>query len=211
MPSIQITATSASKEPVISILAGNLDFDEVVVDQQNFEVKSLIPLEILVTVPTGFLLTKFLLEPMIGPVAEKWKKTVARHLHPLTPFNLTIKVTDETLTYEAALGTKHQLTATIWDTVQQTIDILKMANVLHSLSKIKFVPGETDELLIFCYQDGEPTLFVDLGHEKVITIPEDKMPLALEPEPSIDSFVESIKSMSTAHRQAIERMGQSEE
>lgn len=208
MPSIEITATSTIQEPIVSVLAGNLDFSEVVVHQETFAVKALIPLEILVTVPTGFLLTKFLLEPMIGPVAEKWKKTVAHHLYPLTPFNLTITITDENLVYEASLGTRHQLTANIWDTVQQTVDILKTASRLKSVSKVKFMPGESNELLIFCYEDGKPTLFVDLQREKVIDIPADKMPLAIEPVASADSFMEAVESMALAHRQGIEAMRQ---
>lgn len=204
MPSIEITATSTIQEPIVSVLAGNLDFGEVVVHQQIFAVKALIPLEILITVPTGFLLTKFLLEPMIGPVAEKWKKTVAHHLHPLTPFNLTITVTEENLVYEASLGTKHQLTANIWDTVQQAVDILKIANRLKSVSKVKFMPGESNELLIFCYEEGKPTFFVDLQREKVTDIPADKMPMAIEPEASADSFMETVEAMALAHRQGIQ-------
>lgn len=173
MPSIEITATSANKEPIVSVLEGNLDFSEVVVNQQNYAIKALIPLEILITVSSGYLLTKFLLDPMIGPVAEKWKKTVARHFYPLTPFNLTITVTEENLIYQANLGTKHQLTANIWDTVQQTIDILKTTNRLKSVSKIKFIPGESDELFIFGYENGKPKLFIDLEQDKVTDIPSD--------------------------------------
>jgi len=208
MASIEITATSDGNQPVVSVLAGNLDFDEVAITHHQYAVKALIPIEMLVTVPTGYLLTKFLIEPMVGPVADKWKKTVARHLHPLTPFNLTIKITEENQVYEAPLGTNHQITSEVWDIVQKTIDILKMENTLAKVSKVKFLPGDSGELLVFCYQQEVPTLMMDLDKGRTAPIPSEKMPKAIEAEAPLETFERVVTETADAHRQAIEKLHQ---
>ena len=208
MASIEIKTTSTGRQPVLSVLEGSLDFDEVTITQSNYAVKSILPLEIFINTPTVFLLNKFLLEPMIGPVADKWKQTVARHLHPMTPFNLVIKLTEEKQIYEAPLGTKHQITADIWDIVQKTVDVLKTCNLMGKISKVKFIPGESDDLLIFCYQDDTPIFLVDLQKGNVSEIPETKMAFALEREALLDDFVEAAKLKAANYRQSIEELDQ---
>jgi len=74
MPSIQIKVTSSDRSPIVSVLQGGLDFDEVIVTHDQYAVKAVIPLAILITVPTAFLLNKFVLEPWLALLQRGGRK-----------------------------------------------------------------------------------------------------------------------------------------
>ena len=117
MASVQIKVTSSDRTPIVSVLEGGLDFDEVVVTHDEYAVKALIPLTILITVPTSFLLTKFVLEPLIGPVAKRWKKAVERYFNPpeiFTGCGLLLKRTRGLCVWLAVLIHASVLTLFIW-------------------------------------------------------------------------------------------------
>lgn len=207
MPSVQIEATYAGSQPLVSVLEANLDFEEVVVIRKEYAVKSLIPLELLLTVPTGYLLTKFVLEPLVGPYAEKWKKAVERLLHPIQAFDLTINLTEDGLTLEAPLQTSHKITADIWDVVYKTLDVLKKENLLNKISKIRFAPDESDELLIVCYDGNRcPTRTVDVDKGVTAAVAEEQIPLLEKPDGTADSWISAIEKSSDEYRKRVEDM-----
>lgn len=206
MPSVQIEATYVGSQPLVSVLEANLDFDEVVVVRKEYTVKSLIPLELLLTVPTGYLLTKFVLEPLVGPYAEKWKKAVERLLNPIQAFDLTINLTEDGLTLEAPLQTSHKITADIWDVVYKTLDVLKKENLLNKISKIRFAPNESDELLIVCYDGNRPTRMVDIDEGATAAVAEEQIPLLEGQGGTADSWISAIEKASDEHRKRVEDM-----
>jgi hypothetical protein len=203
MPSVQIEATYVGNQPLVSVLEANLDFDEVVVIRKEYAVKSFIPLELLLTVPTGYLLTKFVLEPLIGPHAEKWKKAVARFLNPIQAFDLTINLTQDNLVLEAPLQTSHKLTADIWEVVYKSLEILKKENLLKEVSKIRFAPNESDKLLIVCYAGSHPIRMVDLDKGETTVITEEVFSLE-EPGESVESWLRVIERASDEYQKNIE-------
>src|SRR5882672_3043151 len=152
MPSIQIEVTCSDRTPIVSVLQGGLDFDEVVVTHHQYAVKALIPLAILITVPTTFLLNRFVLEPLVGPHPERWKKAVARYFNPIRAFDLTIEITEESLIIDAPIETSHHITGEIWSIVQRALDVLRKESRLSRTSRVRFVPAESGELLIFSYE-----------------------------------------------------------
>lgn len=206
MPSVHIEATYVGSQPLVSVLEANLDFEEVVVVRKEYAVKSLIPLELLLTVPTGYLLTKFVLEPLVGPYAEKWKKAVERLLSPIQAFDLTINLTEDGLTLEAPLQTSHKITADIWDVVYKTLDVLKKENLLNKISKIRFAPNESDELLIVCYDGNRPTRTVDIDKGATAAVAEEQIPLLEGQGGTADSWISAIEKASDEHRKRVEDM-----
>lgn len=206
MPSVQIEATYVGSQPLVSVLEANLDFEEVVVVRKEYAVKSLIPLELLLTVPTGYLLTKFVLEPLVGPYAEKWKKAVERLLNPIQAFDLTINLTEDGLILEAPLQTSHKITADIWDVVYKTLEILKKENLLNKISKIRFAPDESDELLIVCYDGNRPTRMVDIDKGATAVVAEEQIPLLEGQAGTADSWISAIEKASDEYRKRVEDM-----
>jgi hypothetical protein len=43
MPSIEIEATYVGRQPLVSVLESDLDFDEIVVTRHEYAIKSIIP------------------------------------------------------------------------------------------------------------------------------------------------------------------------
>lgn len=191
MASVQIKITSSDRTPIVSVLEGGLDFDEVVVTHDEYAVKALIPLTILITVPTSFLLTKFVLDPLIGPAAERWKKAVARYFNPTKSFDLTIEITEEKLIIDASVEMSHHITAEIWSVVQRAMDVLRTESRLSKTSRIKFVAGESGELLIFSHEQGKPERMIDIEKGRTDKIPDGLMPKAsVAAELSVEDWVE---------------------
>ena len=204
MPSVQIEATYFGSQPLVSVLEANLDFDEVVVIRKEYAVKSFIPLELLLTVPTGYLLTKFVLEPLIGPYAEKWKNAVTRFLNPIQAFDLTINLTDDNLILEAPLQTSHTITAAIWGIVYKSLEVLKKESLLKDISKIRFAPNESNELFIVCYAGNRPIRMVDINKGETTLVAEEQIPSLEEPSESVESWQRVIERTSDEYRKHID-------
>jgi hypothetical protein len=202
MASVQIKVTSSDRTPIVSVLEGGLDFDEVVVTHDEYAVKALIPLTILITVPTSVLLTKFVLEPLIDPIAERWKKAVARYFNPTKSFDLTIEITEEQLIIDASVETSHHITAEIWSVVQRAMDVLRTESRLSKTSRIKFVAGESGELLIFSYKQGKPERMIDIEKRRTDKIPDGLMPKASVAELSVEDWVKEQTRKADAYADA---------
>ena len=192
----------------MSVLESELDFDEIVVTRREYAVKSILPLELLITVPTVFLPNKFVLEPLIGPVAEKWKKAVSRHLSPIQGFYLTIRVTEENPLIEAPTDTNHEVSAKIWEIVNRALNIIRKENLLNETSKIRFMPGKKDELLVVCYRDETPFRTVDLDEERTNEVPEESVALLTPKELTLEDWLLEQENKAEQYRRYIEEMKQ---
>ena len=209
MASVEIEATYVGSQPLVSVIEANLDFEEVVVIRHEYAVKTITPLDLLITVPTGFLLTKFVLEPLIGQYAEKWKQAVQRWLSPIQSFNLTIKLTEDNLLFEAPLESSHNLTSEIWQIIYKTLEILRSENRLHTLAKIRFTPNESGDLLILCYDQTGLTRMVDIDKsESTERIDKDALPLE-EQADIIEKWQQEIERQADTYRKYIEDMKRS--
>ena len=162
MSSIRIEATYVGSQPLVSVLEANLDFDAVRVVRKEYAVKSIFPLTLLITAPSVYLLNKFILDPLVGPLADKWKESIRRWLRPIDAFEMTIRLEDEALTLEAPLNEHHKITAEIWKTIQRTIDILRAEGLLHKIKTIRFAPDRSGKLIIECRDGSDQARSVDL-------------------------------------------------
>jgi len=211
MPSIQIKVTSSDRSPIVSVLQGGLDFDEVIVTHDQYAVKAVIPLAILITVPTAFLLNKFVLEPLVGPLAERWKKAVARYFNPIKPFALTIEITEENLIIDASIETSHRITGEIWSVVQTALDILRMESRLSRTSRVRFIPGESGELLIFSYDQDNPERMIDIEKRETKEVPEAMVSKASICEPSPEEWFADQVQRAKTQRRLIEELRQKDD
>jgi hypothetical protein len=211
MASVQIEATYVGSQPLVSVLEANLDFGEVVVTRHEYAIKAIHPLELLLTITTGFALNEFVLKPLIGPYAEKWKESVKRWLKPIQPFKLTMKITEFDLIFEAPLGTNHNITAEVWDLVQKTFEILKAESRLHEVARVRFEPDESGKLLILCYDESGPARIVDIDKSESIQIL-DKESLPLEHRGELlEKWQREVERQADTYRKYIEDMKQSDQ
>jgi hypothetical protein len=146
------------------------------------------------------------LEPLIGSVAEKWKKAVARHLSPIQGFYLTIKVTQENLLIEAPTDTNHEMTAEIWEIVNRTLNIVRKENLIKKISRIRFMPGKEEKILIICYIEETPFRTVDLDKERTDDIPEKSIALLNQTNPSLEDWLAEQENKADTYRRYIEDM-----
>jgi len=202
MPSIQVEVTCSDTTPIVSVLQGGLDFDEVTVTHQQYAVKALIPLTILITVPTAFMLNRFVLEPLVGPHAERWKKAVSRYFSPIKAFDLTIEITEENLIIDAPIESSHHVTVEIWSIVQKALDVLRRESRLSRTSRVRFVPAESGELLIFSYEQDRAERMIDIDEGTTKDIPEALVSQAAISELSpADWFAKESQRAETHRRQ----------
>jgi hypothetical protein len=74
LPLVQIQATYEGHQPLVSVLEGNLDPEQVVVRRNEYAVKAKVPLDLLVVATELYLLEKLVLDPIIEPIAEKFER-----------------------------------------------------------------------------------------------------------------------------------------
>mgnify|MGYP001599536656 FL=1 len=206
-PAVQIQATYADSQlsALVSVLEGNLDLDYVAVRREEYAIKAFIPVEFIIITASAYLLEKFVLAPAIDPLAEKfnWVNAVQKYLKPVQPFNLTITLTEDKLTIEAPLGTSHSITAEIWSIIKKTLDILRAENKLGKISKIRFAPRQTDELIILCYEGGKPKHIVNLEGRVTLEISDSRFIQPESAEISVEDWLEEQLEKSEKYRQFV--------
>jgi hypothetical protein len=209
IPSIQVQASYGDPQlsVLVSIFEGNLDLDQVTVRRAEYAVKAYIPLDFVITATSTYLFEKFVLAPLIDPIAEKfnWVAAIKKYLKPVQPFRLTINLTDENLVIEAPLETSHNITAEIWSVIKTTLDMLREENRLNELSKIRFVPDKGNELLILCYASNKPKYTVNLDKRKVLEIPREAVPSPESTELSGEEWLKKQLEKSEKYRQFMAR------
>lgn len=204
---IETTYASSQLGSLISVLEGNLDLDHVVVRRSEYAVKAIYPLEIIISATSGYLLKKFVLAPLIDPIAEKfnWVTAVKKYLSPLQPFNLTVTLDAEGLTIEAPLESSHRITAEIWSIINSTLDLLEAENMLNIVSRIRFTPKEQDSLLILCYVDKKPMYVVDIERKKLSAVPSNQSVELKDTDVSAEDWVKKKLEESERYRRFIDK------
>ena len=210
MASVQIEATYVGRQPLVSVLEANLDFEEVEVIRHEYAIKALRPLELVLTITTAFALNEFVLKPLIGPYAEKWKEAVHRWLKPIQSFNLTITVTEDNLVVVAPLETNHQIAAEIWQIVYKAIEVLKSENQLRNITKVKFEPDESGQLFILCYDQSGPVRIVDINKSESVEIVDKEALPAHDRGDLMERWQHEVESQADKHQKYIEDMKRSE-
>jgi hypothetical protein len=200
---VEIEATYDDRQPLVSIIESNLDLDQVSIKRNEYAVKATIPLEIVITTTSLYLLEKLILDPLIEPIAEKynWVTAVKKYLTPIQPFDLTIKIKGGDF-IEASI-TDHEITAQIWEIIRKTLDILGSENRLDKTSKIRFVSSKQDNLVIVCYENNRPTRIVKLDSSKTVEIPKEQAD-EIEKPPTLEDFVQAVTERAEEYRKYVE-------
>jgi hypothetical protein len=168
---IQVTATYVgSDQPLLRVFDANVDLDMVIVSRTEYAVKALLPLDLLISAVSGALLRKFILDPLLDPIVEKfdWKKAVERYLKPHQSFRLVIRLINEGLLLQSDEMHDRVITAEIWDTVNKTLEILQNERLEGEVTKVRFSIGKNNKLIICCYKDEQPICLIDRHYREVI-------------------------------------------
>ena len=203
-PVVEIQATFHGSQPLLSLMEGSFDYEQVVVKRNEYAIKAIIPLDLLITTTELYLFEKLILDPLLVPIAEKfnWVSGVKKLLSPVQPFNLVVQIKGGNF-IEAPLDTSHEITAHIWNVIRKTLDILKAENILDKVSKIRFVPNKQNKLLILTYEQNRPTRYVILEQEKTVEIPKEQV-AEIEKPISADEWAETNLESAEKYRQYIE-------
>jgi hypothetical protein len=208
---VEIETKFNGSHPLISLMEGNLDYEQVVVRRNEPAIKTIVPLDLLITTTELYLFEKLVLEPLVEPIAEKfnWVNGVKKLLKPIQPFDLVVQIKGGNF-IEAPLETEHEITAQIWNIIKKTLDILKSEGILDKVSKIRFVPHPEKKLLIICYQEKRPTRYVILEENKSIEIPNEQV-TEIEKPPSPEDITQKILKRAEQYRKFIESQGKESE
>lgn len=168
---VQVKVTNTRNHPLVSVFEGNLDFEEVEVNRTDYAIKALVPLEFFIRAATIYAFEKFILSPLLDPIAEKfdWTKGVRKYLKPFQPFNLVVHLKDDNLVIQAPLNTNHHITEKIWETISITLALLKREKL--NVSTIRFVADSEGKLSIICYYENRPIYIIDIESAIISEIP----------------------------------------
>ena len=210
-PVVEIETQFNGSHPLLSLMEGNLDYEQVIVRRNEPAIKAIVPLDLLITTSTLYFFEKLVLDPLIEPIAEKfnWVSGVKKLLKPIQPFDLVVRINDGNF-IEAPLDTNHEITAQIWNIIKKTLDILRREEILNIVSKIRFVPHKERKLLIICYEENRPTRYVLLAENKSVEIPKAEV-AEMEKPISPEDWAQAVVERAEQYRKFIESQGKGSE
>lgn len=211
--SVRITTVLGTNagQKLITAFEANLDPDAVTVHRQELPIRTIHPLEMVITIATGFLLEKLILEPLLNTVLEKfdWKNAVKKYRNPYQPFRLIIKITDENLEIETSPDLlEQQHIEAIWETINKIILLLKKENLHQRITKIRIISDKPEELLIIGYETTKPLYQLDLDNDTVSVISANLLPTE-ESQLDQDNLENTIKRHSERYQEYVARVRQS--
>ncbi|MDQ3713064.1 MAG: hypothetical protein M3388_12715 [Acidobacteriota bacterium] len=181
---------SSGASVIVALLESELDFESVSITRQGMAIKAIHPFDVLIIASTVFALNEFILKPLLGEAAEKWKNRIKKALSPYTPFNLTVNISEENFSIEARLGISREITGQVWEIISQSLDVVKSENLQSDISKIKFMANEQEQLVIFCYKNDESVSLIDLYDKKTKPINDEQLLLLAKSDDS-DKLLEN--------------------
>jgi hypothetical protein len=148
-PTVKIETNFSGSHPLISIMEGNFDNEQVAVKRSEPTIKAIVPLDLIITTTGLYFFEKLVLDPLVEPIAQKfnWVTGVHKFLKPIQPFDLVVQIKSGNF-IEAPLDTNHEITAQIWNIIKKSLDILRDEKILDKVSKIRYVPHKQKKLLI---------------------------------------------------------------
>jgi hypothetical protein len=175
-PVVEIQTIFNGSHPLLSLMEGNLDYEQVVVKRNELAIKAIVPLDLLIITAELYLFEKLVLDPLVEPIAEKfnWVNGVKKLLKPIQPFDLVVQVKGGNF-IEAPLDTNHEITAQVWNIIKKTLSILRDEKILDKVSKIRYVPHREKKLLIICYEENRPRRYILLEQNKSVEIPKEEV------------------------------------
>lgn len=201
---VQVQVTyNWGEQPIISVFEGNLNLEKVTLKRNEYAAKAFIPIDLVIEAVSVYALEKFILEPLLSPIAEKldWRRAVSKFLNPLQPFNLVIRVTPANLIIEAPLETRHQITAEIWKIIQKSLDIIKTEHI--NVTRIRFTPDKDGNLLILCYEKSLPTYVINLEEERIEQLSSSQVSQLEEVNQSAEEWVAKVMNRAKAYQEYV--------
>src|SRR5688500_443317 len=107
-PVVEIQTVFNGSHPLLSVMEGNLDYEQVVVTRSELAIKAIVPLDLLIITTELYFFEKLILDPLIDPIVEKfnWVNGVKKLLAPIQPFDLVVQIKGGNF-IEAPLDTNH--------------------------------------------------------------------------------------------------------
>lgn len=160
---------SPNTSKLLSILESNFDLDVVEVKRNTYAIRAIHPLEVVISSISSTMLQKFVLEPIINPVLEKfdWKKALTKYRNKFEPFAILITLSGDNVQIDSDELLLHKHIENIWIYIHQTIALLKKENLYSQITRIRFVSEKFNELKAVCHASGRPTYWINLDEMKI--------------------------------------------
>jgi hypothetical protein len=182
--SIQIEVSCSNKNDLgvfTSVFESNLDSKSVTIKSNESTAKYFGIVSILITAASPYFLERFLLEPFIEPLAERWRNIILKYLKYFQPFDLEIRLSEPNLTIKASF-IDHEDTINIWNLIFNTLEILKSANQLKDITDVRFFQTD-NQLKIEGLKENKPKYWICIDDHTITEMSEGESDLLIKQFP----------------------------
>ncbi len=168
---VEIEVSYVGDQPLISILESNLDLEKVSFRRNQYAVRSVLPINLILSTTAIYLFEKLVLDPILDPLAEKfnWVEASKKLLKPHQSFNIKIQLNGDDFII-APLHTDHDLIAHIWHYIRQSIDITRSEGIFDEISQIRITSLSPGNPQIILYRGSKPWRLIDLKEKQSLLI-----------------------------------------
>ena len=168
---VEIEVSYVGDQPLLSVLESNLDLEKVSFRRNQYAVKTVIPITLLLSTAAIYLFEKLILDPVLDPLAEKfnWVEATKKLLKPHQPFTIKVQVNENDFII-APLKTDHDLVAHIWLYIRKSIDISRSEGIFDEISQIRITSHSPGSPHIILYRGSKPWRLIDLKEKQSIII-----------------------------------------
>jgi len=170
---VEIEVTYVGDQPLLSILESNVDLDKVSFRRNPLFVKAVFPISLIITTTAFYLFEKFVLDPVLDPLAEKYNWFIAtkKHLRPHQPVNIKVQL-DGNDFIVASLGLDHESVANVWKYIREALDISRAEGIFDDISQIRITSTSPGNPKVILYQGSKPWRIMNLKEKRSTIIPQ---------------------------------------
>lgn len=167
---VKISYNSGKLRPLAVVVDEATRGDNVEIEHRRLAIKALLPFSILVEGVTFYLFEKFVLEPLVGPYAEKWAEKVRNHLEPNRPLNIVVRFEKNRPMIECFIVADEKMKERVWEWIREGLFIFRNDGLWDVLSKVRFFTDDGKEVKMIGYVGEKPVYTIDWERREVTEI-----------------------------------------
>ena len=167
---VRVSYNSGKLKPLALVLNEAVEGHSVTVQSEQFAVKALLPFSVMIQSASLYLFEKFVLDPLVGPFADKWEKQIRSYLESKRLLNVVIRLEDSGFLVECSVFLNSEASATIWQWIKEAILLLQKEGLRERISKIRISTDDDGKLTVIGYVGEKPFYSLDLEGQKVIKV-----------------------------------------